>query len=44
LIFAEMVVGPLNMDSVFRQIALAADHVVWFLSYQADPREVRPVD
>jgi hypothetical protein len=32
------------MDSLFRQIVQAVDHVVWFLSYQADPREIRPVD
>jgi hypothetical protein len=32
------------MDSVLRSIALVVDHVVWFISYQADPREVRPVD
>jgi hypothetical protein len=44
LIFAELVIGRLNMDSLLRQIALAVDHVVWFLSYQADPREVRPRD
>jgi len=43
-IFAEAVIGRLNMDSLLRQIALAVDHVVWFLSYQADPREVRPLD
>jgi hypothetical protein len=44
LIFAEVVTGRLNMDSLFRQIARAVDHVVWFFSYQADPREVRPLD
>jgi hypothetical protein len=43
LIFAEVVIGRLNMDSLLRQIALAVD-VVWFLTYQADPREVRPLD
>jgi hypothetical protein len=44
LIFAEVVIRRLNMDSFLRQIALAVDHLVWFLSYQADPREVRPLD
>jgi hypothetical protein len=44
LIFAEVVIRRLNMDSLLRQIALAVDHVVWFLSYQADPREIRPLD
>jgi hypothetical protein len=44
LIFAEVVRAGLNMDSLLRQIALAVDHVVWFLSNQADPREVRPLD
>jgi hypothetical protein len=44
LIFAKAVIRRLNMDSLLRQIALAVDHVVWFLSYQADPREVRPLD
>jgi len=43
-IFAEVVMRPLNMDSLLRQTALAVDHVVWFLGYQADPREVRPFD
>jgi hypothetical protein len=44
LIFAEVVIGRLNMDSLFRQIALTVDHFVWFFRYQADPREVRPLD
>jgi hypothetical protein len=44
LISVKVVSQRLNMDSLLRQIALAVDHVVWFLSYQADPREVRPLD
>jgi hypothetical protein len=44
LILAEVVMRRLNMDSFLRQIGLAVDHVVWFLSYQADPREVRRLD
>jgi hypothetical protein len=32
------------MDSLLRQFAHAVDHVVWFLSYQADCRDIRPVD
>jgi hypothetical protein len=32
------------MDSLLRQVLLAVDHMVWFLSYQTDPREVRPGD
>jgi hypothetical protein len=32
------------MGSLLRQFAVAVDHVVWFVRYQADCRDIRPLD
>jgi len=38
------VTNDVNMDSLLRQVRSAVGHLVWFLSYQADPRDVRRLD